>query len=70
MQVIRPNVAATWAAIALTSAALFAAPQLPLEPKHDSGQGITGAFEGWYKKNRKEVLNYELIKKEKHFKKN
>src|SRR5215467_9224663 len=23
--------------------------QLPLEPLHDSGQSITGAFEGWYK---------------------
>ena len=39
--------AASCAAIALTSAVLFA--QLPLEPKHDSGQGVTGAFEGWYK---------------------
>jgi hypothetical protein len=48
MQVIRPKVTATWAAIAFTTAALFGAPQLPLEPKHDSGQGITGAFEGWY----------------------
>jgi len=38
--------AATSAAFVLTSAALFG--QLPLEPKHDSGQGITGAFEGWY----------------------
>ena len=23
--------------------------QLPLEPKHDSGQSVTAAFEGWYK---------------------
>ena len=37
------------AAIMLAGVVLFAAPQLPLEPKHDSGQGVTGAFEGWYK---------------------
>jgi hypothetical protein len=29
--------------------ALLAAEQLPLEPKHDSGQNVTAAFEGWYK---------------------
>jgi hypothetical protein len=29
--------------------ALSAAEQLPLEPKHDSGQSVTAAFEGWYK---------------------
>jgi hypothetical protein len=23
--------------------------QLPMEPLHDSGQGVTGAFEGWFK---------------------
>jgi len=28
---------------------LLAAGQLPLEPKHDSGQSVTAAFEGWYK---------------------
>jgi hypothetical protein len=27
---------------------LPAAEQLPLEPKHDSGQSVTAAFEGWY----------------------
>ena len=32
----------------LASSVLLAAEQLPLEPKHDSGQSITGAFEGWY----------------------
>ena len=37
------------APIVLLSAALFGAEQLPLEPKHDSGQSVTGAFEGWYK---------------------
>jgi hypothetical protein len=29
--------------------ALSAAEQLALEPKHDSGQSVTAAFEGWYK---------------------
>ena len=24
------------------------AQQLPLEPFHQAGQGVTGAFEGWY----------------------
>jgi len=28
---------------------LLLADQLPLEPKHDSGQSVTAAFEGWYK---------------------
>src|SRR5579863_10206278 len=27
---------------------LWGAEQLPLEPKHDSGQGVTVAFQGWY----------------------
>ena len=27
----------------------LAAEQLPLEPKHDSGQNVTAAFEGWFK---------------------
>ena len=34
-------------AIVFASAALARAAQLPLEPRHDSGQSITGAFEGW-----------------------
>ena len=25
------------------------ADQLPLEPAHDSGQSVTGAYEGWFK---------------------
>jgi hypothetical protein len=28
---------------------LVRAQHLPLEPRHDSGQGVTGAFEGWFK---------------------
>jgi hypothetical protein len=33
----------------LVAASALAAEQLPLEPKHDSGQNVTAAFEGWYK---------------------
>jgi hypothetical protein len=40
--------AASFIAVALVCA-LPAAEQLPLEPKHDSGQNVTAAFEGWYK---------------------
>lgn len=29
--------------------ALLRGQGLPLEPRHDSGQGVTGAFEGWFK---------------------
>jgi hypothetical protein len=29
--------------------ALVRAQGLPAEPRHDSGQGVTGAFEGWFK---------------------
>jgi hypothetical protein len=29
--------------------ALARAQGLPAEPRHDSGQGVTGAFEGWFK---------------------
>lgn len=62
-------------AVALLGCALVAAgqapAQLPLEPVRDSGQSVTGAFEGWYpnadgtytllvgyfNRNRKEVLD-------------
>ena len=40
------------AVVAIASWALLGArqlrAQLPLEPIRDSGQGVTGAFEGWY----------------------
>src|SRR5580692_10576622 len=50
MRSIHWGLAACGASIILASVGLlFATPQLPLEPKHDSGQGVTGAFEGWYK---------------------
>src|SRR5947208_6160400 len=40
--IARANLAA---AVAI---AICALPQLPLEPAKDSGQSITGAYEGWY----------------------
>ena len=30
-------------------AALASAQSLPLEPTHETGANVTGAFEGWYK---------------------
>jgi hypothetical protein len=40
------------AVLALAAGVLLAShessAQLPLEPRRDSGQGVTGAFEGWY----------------------
>jgi hypothetical protein len=41
-----------WIAIACTLAWMLAAPvaaQLPLEPLRDSGQGVTAAYEGWFR---------------------
>ena len=35
--------------LVLAGIAFLLADQLPLEPKHDSGQSVTAAFEGWYK---------------------
>ncbi len=32
----------------LLACALACAAQLPLEPKHDSGQSVTAAYEGWF----------------------
>jgi len=37
-----------WIAIGLLSWTLLWAQQLPFEPAHQSGQSITGAFEGWF----------------------
>jgi len=33
----------------MSSSALLRAQHLPLEPLHDAGQSVTGAFEGWFK---------------------
>ena len=35
--------------IAAASGALACAQSLPLEPQHEAGVGVTGAFEGWFK---------------------
>jgi hypothetical protein len=35
--------------IGMAFPALVRAQGLPAEPRHDSGQGVTGAFEGWFK---------------------
>jgi hypothetical protein len=43
-----PAVAVGWIAAGLCGLALVGAQQLPFEPAHDSGQSITGAFEGWF----------------------
>jgi hypothetical protein len=40
--------AVRWMAAGLFGFALVGAQQLPFEPAHDSGQSITGAFEGWF----------------------
>src|SRR5260370_20099569 len=37
------------AAIEMVCRARARAQGLPAEPRHDSGQGVTGAFEGWFK---------------------
>src|SRR5438105_939496 len=38
-----------WLLFLFTFCVPFVAEQLPLEPGHDTGQSVTGAFEGWYK---------------------
>jgi len=48
MRTERPAVAGGWIALGLIGLALGAAQQLLFEPAHDSGQSITGAFEGWF----------------------
>jgi hypothetical protein len=48
MRLPRSAVIVVCAVIAMVSSALRAQ-HLPAEPLHDSGQGVTGAFEGWFK---------------------
>jgi hypothetical protein len=47
-----PNNARWWDRLqpvaVLLVAAIPALAQLPNEPKHDSGQSVTAAYEGWY----------------------
>src|SRR5690242_18261902 len=42
------TVRARWIILALGVLGFVWAQQLPLEPSHDSGQSVTGAFEGWF----------------------
>src|SRR5258706_5094328 len=53
----RPSaLAGWWCAAALLTSGLFSSTpakaqsgQLPLEPLHNAGQGVTAAYEGWFK---------------------
>jgi hypothetical protein len=47
MHAQRATAALRWILIGLLGCVLLAQ-QLPFEPPHDSGQSITGAFEGWF----------------------
>src|ERR1700721_157502 len=49
MQAQRSKALALYMLIALGSSALAGAQSLPLEPRHDTGQSVTGAFEGWFR---------------------
>jgi hypothetical protein len=44
---LQPALASTFLMIAFTAAS-SAQSSLPMEPYHDTGQSITGAFEGWF----------------------
>jgi hypothetical protein len=49
MQLRRSTFIALFTVIAMGSSAFLGAQRLPLEPAHDTGQSVTGAFEGWFK---------------------
>jgi hypothetical protein len=49
MRAWRATLIVLCAVIGMGSPALVRAQGLPAEPRHDSGQGVTGAFEGWFK---------------------
>jgi hypothetical protein len=49
MRALRATLIVLCAVIGMGSSALVRAQGLPAEPRHDSGQGVTGAFEGWFK---------------------
>src|SRR6266700_2306463 len=49
MKLRRSTLIALCTVIGMGSSGLLRAQRLPLEPLHDSGQGVTGAFEGWFK---------------------
>lgn len=47
---VRPStLIVLYAVIGIGYSALSRAQSLPAEPRHDSGQGVTGAFEGWFR---------------------
>lgn len=48
MQPRRSTVSCLPVLILLAACALVSGRQLPIEPPHESGQSITGAFEGWF----------------------
>jgi hypothetical protein len=49
MRAWRATLIVLCAVIGMASPALVRAQGLPAEPRHDSGQGVTAAFEGWFK---------------------
>jgi len=49
MQLRRSTLIGLCTLIALASSVVLRAQRLPLEPLHDSGQGVTAAFEGWFR---------------------
>src|SRR5256712_6936856 len=49
MQLRRSTLTGLCTVIALASSVVLRAQRLPLEPLHDSGQGVTAAFEGWFR---------------------
>src|SRR5690349_11210837 len=49
MHLWRSTLIVVCAVFGISSAALLRAQHLPLEPLHDTGQSVTGAFEGWFK---------------------
>src|SRR5579872_1203770 len=49
MRLRRSTLIALFTVIAMGSSAFLRAQRLPLEPAHDTGQSVTGAYEGWFK---------------------
>jgi hypothetical protein len=48
MQAQRSAISVLFIVTLLVGGALVSGQKLPLEPAHESGQSVTGAFEGWY----------------------
>ena len=49
MQLRRSALITLFSVIAMGSSVFLRAQRLPLEPAHDTGQSVTGAYEGWFK---------------------